>query len=51
MSKIWKNIVTETQEEVKATFSEVYASLDFGGLYSPTRLFCILYFRDRRSFK
>ena len=51
MSKIWKNIVAETQEEVKATFSEVYASLDFGAYIAPQDYFCVLYFRDRRSFK
>ena len=46
MNKIWKNIVAETQEEVKATFSEVYSSLDFGAYIAPQD-----YFRDRRSFK
>ena len=49
MSKIWKNIVAETQEEVKATFSEVYASLDFGAYIAPQDYFVSYIFETEEA--
>ena len=49
MNKIWKNIVAETQEEVKATFSEVYASLDFGAYIAPQDYFVSYIFETEEA--
>ena len=51
MNKIWKNIVAETQDEVKATFSEVYASLDFAAYIAPQDYFVSYIFETEEALK
>ena len=49
MSKIWKNIVACTQEEVKATFRELYASVDFGAYIVPQDYFVSYIFKTEEE--
>ena len=49
MSKIWKNIVACTQEEVKAIFRELYASVDFGAYIAPQDYFVSYIFKTEEE--
>ena len=49
MSKIWKNIIARTQEEVKATFQELYASVDFGAYIAPQDYFVSYIFKTEEE--
>ena len=49
MSKIWKNIIAQTQEEVKATFQELYASVDFGAYIAPQDYFVSYIFKTEEE--
>ena len=49
MSKIWKNIIAKTQDEVKATFQELYASVDFGAYIAPQDYFVSYIFKTEEE--
>ncbi|GJH41334.1 hypothetical protein RCZ04_18840 [Capnocytophaga sp. HP1101] len=49
MSKIWQNIITQTQEEVKASFRELYASVDFGAYIAPQDYFVSYIFKTEEE--
>ena len=49
MSKIWKNIIVQIQEEVKATFQELYTSVDFGAYIAPQDYFVSYIFKTEEE--
>nr|WP_314753385.1 hypothetical protein [uncultured Capnocytophaga sp.] len=49
MSKIWKNIIAQIQEEVKASFQELYASVDFGAYIAPQDYFVSYIFKTEEE--